>query len=81
LVKSGTVCHFPKLQERAAMFDEEQSIGTKVRLVIGQNIKRIGDDVRGMRDSDLSDGLNELGLKLSTSGVSEVETAIRKLGG
>src|SRR5258707_8306203 len=62
------------------MVDEEQSIGKKVRLVIGQNIKRIRDDVQGMKGSDLSDRLNELGLKLSTSGVSEGETATRKLG-
>ena len=48
--------------------------------MIGQNIKRIRDDVRGMKGSDLSDRLNELGLKLSTSGVSEVETPTRKLG-
>jgi hypothetical protein len=80
LVESGTVCHFPKLQWYAAMVDEEQSIGKKVRLVIGQNIKRIRDDVEGMKGSDLSDRLNELGLKLSTSGVSEVETPKRKLG-
>jgi hypothetical protein len=51
-----------------------------VQLVIGQNIKRIRDDVEGMKGSDLSDRLNELGLKLSTSGVSEVETPTRKLG-
>ena len=48
--------------------------------MIGQNIKRIRDDVEGMKGSDLSDRLNELGLKLSTSGVSEVETPTRKLG-
>ena len=54
-------------------------IGKKVRLVIGRNIRRIRE-AREMKGSDLSARLNELGLKLGTSGVSEVETATRKLG-
>lgn len=58
---------------------EEVGIGKAVRQVIGRNIKRIRDR-RGMKGSDLSARVTELGLNLSTSGVSEVETASRKLG-
>jgi hypothetical protein len=68
------------MQWYAAIIDEEQSMRTKVRLVIGQNVKRIRDDVQRMNGADLPDPSNELGVKLSASGVSEVETATRKLG-
>lgn len=56
------------------MTDEKET----VRKVVGDNIRRI----RGVRDMtvrDLSARLTELGLKLSASGISEVENATRKV--
>ena len=50
-----------------------------VRSVVGANIKRIRD-LRAMTVRDLAARLKTLGLSLSASGVSEVETAQRKLG-
>lgn len=49
-----------------------------VRSVVGANIARIRN-LRGMTVRDLSSALAGLGLKLSASGVSEVENAGRKL--
>ena len=50
-----------------------------VRKVLGDNIERIRRGVRGMTVRDLSARLEPLGLKLSASGVSEVENATRKV--
>jgi transcriptional regulator with XRE-family HTH domain len=49
-----------------------------VRKTLGDNIGRIRR-LRGMTVRDLSARLKELGLKLSASGISEIENAVRKV--
>jgi transcriptional regulator with XRE-family HTH domain len=46
---------------------------------IGANIRRIRTKLRGMKGQELVDRLGELGFSLPTSGLSEVETAKRRV--
>lgn len=56
----------------------DDSAKNPVRKALGENIARIRK-LRGMTVRDLSAKLNEHGLRLSASGVSEVENASRKV--
>ncbi|WP_176706892.1 helix-turn-helix domain-containing protein [Mycobacterium malmoense] len=51
---------------------------TSVRQVLGDNVRRIRD-IRKMTVRDLSARLKTMGLRLSPSGISEIENATRKV--
>jgi transcriptional regulator with XRE-family HTH domain len=62
--------------------DETAQTETKtesVRTQLGRNIKRVRQAIRQMTVRDLSARLEPLGLKLSHSGISEIENATRKV--
>jgi transcriptional regulator with XRE-family HTH domain len=73
-VKSVRSPFFPNKRYDQRMAQE----GTSVRAVLGENIRRIRD-IRKMTVRDLSAQLKDLGLRLSPSGISEIENATRKV--
>lgn len=76
-VKSGCSSIFPNKGLRSVdMADDTPK--NPVRKALGENIARIRK-LRGMTVRDLSAKLDEHGLRLSPSGVSEVENASRKV--
>lgn len=75
-VKSVRSSSFPNKVYDLCMADD--SAKNPVRKALGENIARIRK-LRGMTVRDLSAKLDEHGLRLSASGVSEVENASRKV--